>query len=95
MNDNDDGKVVRLVPKSKAQEKAEAAETNAEVIELLEETLEDARAGKIIEIAVAEVHSDGAVSTGHTSTNNLMRLLAAVSRMQHRLHIRADIASGG
>ena len=62
------------------------------VIELLEETLAEARRGEITAISFAAVAPNGELRTSWIwdDLNSFWPLLAATTRLTHRLQVRAD-----
>ena len=62
-----------------------SSEANAECIERLEETLEAAKRGDMIGIAIAYVKNDGSVATSHTKSPNAIALLGGIKIIGHRL----------
>lgn len=63
---------------------------NEDVILRLEEALIQAREGKIAAVAIAVVHSDGAISRSWSESDNFALLLGSVARTLHALNVRAD-----
>lgn len=57
------------------------------VIARLEEVLADARAGKIVSVAIAGVEADGTIVSAWSETDDFGRLLGAVSRLEHRINV--------
>lgn len=57
----------------------------ASVIQTLEGLLERARAGEFIAVAVGFVRTDGAISSERSRTEDVGRLLGAVSLCQSRI----------
>lgn len=66
------------------------ANQRAEVIKMCEELLEDARSGKIVDIAYAGATLSGETVTAFSKTENAHMRLSAVSRLLHRLQISWD-----
>lgn len=65
-------------------------EVNETLIEMLEEALEMAKAGKLVSGHLAGTHANGDIHTAYSSTENAILELAAASRLLHRLHMRMD-----
>lgn len=61
-----------------------------EVVDLLETTLAQARAGEISSVAVAVVYRSGNTSDGWSKMLSHSTLIGAVARLQHRLIARAE-----
>lgn len=70
------------------------ANLKKEVVEMAEYLLEEAKAGRLVDLAYATMSIDGYAKTGYTTTSNAHERLAAVSRLLHRLHINADDNGG-
>ena len=85
-NDNTPGKPDLKVVAFKSL----AAETNEAAIKLLEEYLEDAKKGDIVEVAIAGLLSDGGMSIGATKSHNCPGLLGAISRLLYLQHKNID-----
>lgn len=56
-----------------------------DLIELLEETLEKARAGKLSSLALAVVYRDGSTGDGWSNQPSMSAQLGAVTALQFRL----------
>jgi hypothetical protein len=55
------------------------------IIELLEESLADAKAGKLSSIAIACVWRDGCTSHAFSKPPNAALLLGSVTRLEHKI----------
>jgi hypothetical protein len=65
---------------------------NQELIDMLENALNRAKAGEMMSGGIYGSAPDGSVFTDSTSTENALLEIAAVSRLLHRLHRIADDA---
>lgn len=54
-------------------------------IETLESALEEARAGRVVAVAIAVLRPKGEINVGHSDTADVGRLLGAISLLQWRL----------
>lgn len=66
-----------------------AQTTNQQAIKYLETLLEDAKAGRITEFAIA-YKEEGKFNHCWTGSENLVELLGYISRMQQLVHKRMD-----
>jgi hypothetical protein len=66
-------------------ERLPPAVSNRRAVELLESFLEDARAGRLVSVAVAGVTSTGVACTAMSNDDGGLLLLGAVTRLQHRI----------
>lgn len=60
-----------------------------DVIDKLENALAQARRGEIIGVAIAATSPDGAISVGYSQSDDIGRILGAVTYLQHRLCIES------
>jgi predicted lipid-binding transport protein (Tim44 family) len=67
-----------------------AQATNRTTVEVLEEALADARAGKIQEVALALVYRDLSTGWRRSGSDNIATLIGAASVLVHSLHLWAD-----
>lgn len=67
-----------------------SAAANRHTVELLEEALEEARAGKIQEVAMAVVYSEGGSGWRHSSSPDLATLIGAAAILSHKLLLETD-----
>lgn len=64
--------------------------SNQQTIDYLEILLEQARDGRIDEIAAVYLFRDGGVGFSWSGTNDMFKLLGAVNRMAYRINQRID-----
>lgn len=64
--------------------------TNRHTIEMLELALEEAKAGRIQEAALALVYADGCTGWRRSSTESISSMIGSVSILMHNLHLEAD-----
>lgn len=64
----------------------------ASVIERLEEILAEARAGKVVGVAIATVGLDGSIGAAWSETDNFPCLLGAIARLEYRVNVNQDPA---
>lgn len=65
-------------------------EVNQTLIEMLEEALELAKAGKLVSGHICGTYASGELHTSYSSTENALLEIAAAARLLHRLHLRLD-----
>ena len=65
---------------------------NNDLVEMLEELLDRAKSGDLRSGNFSGTSADGTVTTTYSSSENVLEEIAAVARLLHRLHIRADEA---
>ena len=70
--------------------KTRPAKINESVISRLEWVLEQARTGKVLSVAIALVNDEGETNCAWSATDDVLKLLASVARMQHRLNLNID-----
>lgn len=63
---------------------------NETLVEMLEEAMDLAKEGKLVSGSICGSYANGEIHTSYSSTENAILELAAVARLQHRLHIRMD-----
>lgn len=68
----------------------DAAPPDPGVIEALEETLAEARAGKVSAVAIAILYRDAMTSARWSRTMFVSALLGAIARLNHRLNAEID-----
>lgn len=66
------------------------ASPNADAVALLEQVLEEARAGIITSVALAYVRNDSTASGTWSSTDHAPALLGAISRLHHAYNLELD-----
>jgi hypothetical protein len=71
-------------------ERLPPAVSNRRAVELLESFLEDARAGRIISVAVAAVSEARIAVTASSSDDDSLLLLGAVTRLKDRISASMD-----
>jgi hypothetical protein len=59
-------------------------------VEVLEEALEEARAGRIQEVALALVYRDLSTGWRRSGSDNIATLIGSASLLLHSLHMWAD-----
>lgn len=62
----------------------------ANIIEVLEEALNRARAGKLSSVGLALVYRDGTIGAMWSDLPSRPAMLGSVSRLAHKLNIEAD-----
>ena len=63
---------------------------NDELVASLEDLLKDAKEGRLVSAQICGTCSNGEVTTTMSPSGNQLLEIAAVSRLLHRLHKRAD-----
>lgn len=67
-------------------------EVRKDVVATIREVLAEAEAGKIKAVAIAVVNSDGSTASSWSQSDVFAALAGAITRLQHRLQVRADDA---
>ena len=70
------------------------ASAKAEVVEMAKALLARAEAGEFIDLSYCASNADGSITTGFTPTDDQMRRIAAVSRLNWRFHVVMDEVEG-
>lgn len=68
----------------------ELAQDRDKVIRVLEDALREARAGDIVNVALAVVRPDLALNTSWSPSSSIAPMLAAVSLLKHRILTKLD-----
>ncbi len=63
---------------------------NPELVDMLEYLLTLAKSGALVSGNFSGSHPNGEIHTNFTDTENALLEIAGVSRLLHRMHIRAD-----
>jgi hypothetical protein len=71
-------------------ERLPQVESNREAIAILESFLADARAGRLIAVAVAGVLDSRVAQTGSSSCSDPLLLLGAVTRLSSRINFEVE-----
>ena len=71
--------------------KTRPVEVIESVITRLEEVLAEARAGKIVAVAIAGVDLDGSISCAWSESDDIGKLLGSVTRLQFRINANQDV----
>lgn len=63
---------------------------NTDAIRIAESLVERAKAGEIDALVYCATCPDGSVDTGQSTAPDMFRILAAVDRLRHRIHMLMD-----
>lgn len=71
--------------------KTRPAAVNESVVARLEEVLAEARAGKVVGVAIASLHADGSIGSAWSEVDSFSGLLGSVARLQYRINVNQAV----